>query len=96
MTNLHRAQLLFNCHVTDQPNGALAAAIDHRKRHQSLILHLDLQPVDGSFHAGRLIAGKPGPVAVVAQRVRLEQIHRMLYRIQRFKTAKTPFQYSTL
>ena len=76
--------------------GALAVAIDHRKGHQRFILHFALQPVDGGFYAGRLITGKPGPVAVIAQGVGIEQIHSMLCRIQRLKTTKPPFQHATL
>ena len=96
MTNLHRAELLFNRHIADQPDGALAVAIDHRKGHQCFILHFALQPVDGGFYAGRLITGKPGPVAVIAQGVGVKQIHPMLCRIQRLKTTKPPFQHATL
>ena len=57
------------------------------KRHQLIVHHLSHDPVGGGFHARWLRAGKPRPVAVVAQRVGLIEIGRVAIGIQRLQAA---------
>ena len=89
MADLNRAHFPLDRHIADDAHRLLATQVNHRIRHQSIIIHLARDPVGGRRHALRPRRRQPRPVAVVAERIGGKQIRRMTVNVQRLQSTKT-------